>query len=148
MKTTIKTFLLIFLCFNTSFATDTRVLHFEGVRERKFTLNGLSYLIKAKKKVIDYKKFRKIRLFNRKHIASQVIYYNDGAFFQKDIKVDFKKGFFYEGDFHMEDCFSSLENGYIKSKSAIATKDYTEYKDVFLEKNNKKYRKFKYKVSY
>ena len=94
MKTIIKTFLLIFLCYNTGFATDRRVLHFEGVKERKFTLNGLSYMIKAKNKIIDYKKLRKIRLFNRKQIASQAMYYINGAFFQKNLKVDFKKGFF------------------------------------------------------
>lgn len=121
---------------------DTKVLYFDDISERQFSLNGLSYKIKARKKVIDYKQLRKIRFFNRKQIVSQALYYTDGSFYKKNLKVDFVKGFFYEGEFHMQDCYSDIENGYIKAESAIYKKDFVEYKNLMMQKDGMKYRKF------
>lgn len=119
-------------------------LVFEGVKEQVFTQNGLQYILQAKKKTIDYKKLGKIRLFNSKNIVSQLLYYNQGVFHQKNLKISFEKAYFYEGNLYMQECYTQLEDGYIKAKTAIYRTKYIEYKDVSMEQSKKKYHKFKY----
>lgn len=140
-------FIAIFIFVSTTlFAVDTRVLIYTEIKERKFSLNGLSYIVEAKKKTIDYNKLRKLKFFKRKQIVSQTIFYNNGTFYQKNIKVDFVKGFFYDGNFYMQGCFSLINGGHIKADSAIVRKDHIEFKDLFIVKNTKKYRKFKHLI--
>lgn len=125
---------------------QTNEITLNGIKEKKFTSTGLDYIIKADKKTIDYLKLRKIHLFNMKEIMSQALYYNNGSFYQKQIKVDFERAYFYEGNFYMQNCFSNTETGSIKAKSAIYKKKYIDFKDLVLEKENKKYHKFKYRI--
>ncbi|MGB3961638.1 MAG: hypothetical protein WBK95_05335 [Sulfurimonas sp.] len=104
------------------------------------------YLLKAEQKTTDIDKLKKINLFNRKSIIANAIFYDNGTFHKKNIKVDFKHGYFYEGDFYMRDCYGSFEGNTIKAKSAVYKKTYIEFKDLVLKKENKIYHKFKYEV--
>ena len=121
-------------------------LTIEKLTERKFTKSGLSYILKAESKTIDIKKLKKINLFNRKKIISNAIYYTNGAFVKKNIKVNFAKGFFLEGDFYMQDCYSSSKDNYIKSKTAKYDGKKIIFYKVIMQKNKKTYHKFKYIV--
>lgn len=117
-----------------------------NVQEREFTTKGLSYLIKANKKVIDYAKLRKMNFFNRKQIISEASSYQNGSFIHEKIKIDFAKGYFYEGDFYMQDCYCNYKDGYIKAKNAVYKSTNIEFKSLLLVQNGKKHHKFTYRV--
>lgn len=109
-----------------------------------FTTQGLSYLLEAQEKIIDNKLLKKLNFFNRKKIIANSIYYRDGVFRKKNIDINFKRGYFYEGAFYMHDCYSSKNEDYIKAKRAKYMGSYIEFSDVMMKKNSKKYRKYKY----
>ena len=117
-----------------------------NIQEREFTNEGFLYLIQAEKKVINYKKLRKMNLFNRKKIISEASSYQNGSFKNKQIEIDFAKAYFYEGDFYMQDCYCNYRNGTIKAKDAVYKKTYIEFKGLLLLENGKKYHKFIYRV--
>jgi len=103
-------------------------------------------LIKANKKVIDYAKLRKMNFFNRKQVISEASSYQNGLFIHEKIKIDFTKGYFYEGDFYMQDCYCSYKNGTIKAKNAVYKKTFVEFSNLLLLQDEKKYHKFIYRV--
>ena len=135
-----KFFLLLLL----PFFLYANELVLQNLQEREFSQNALLYILKASKKTIKPQKLQKFTLFNRKKIASEAMFYDNGTLFQKDIKVDFERAYFYEGDLYMQNCYSSLGDGYIKSDFAIYKKDYIEFKKLVMKKDNKIYHKFKY----
>jgi hypothetical protein len=118
-----------------------------NIQEREFTNEGFLYLIKAEKKVIDYKKLRKMNWFNRKKIVSEASNYHKGSLEDKNIKIDFVKGHFYEGDFYMEDCYCNYQNGYIKAKNAVYKKTFVEFRNLLLLQDGKKHHKFTHRVN-
>jgi hypothetical protein len=139
----------IFIFFLLAF-TVTRLLSNElimtNLQEREFTSDGLLYLLKAEKKVIDYKKLRKMNWFNRNEIVSEASNYHHGSFEEKNLKIDFEEGHFYEGDFYMQDCYCSYKDGYIKAKNAVYKKTFVEFRNLLLLQDGKKHHKFTYKV--
>ena len=146
MKKTKILFFFISIALSSFSLLHASGLTFEGIKERKFSKKKLEYILRAQKKIIDYKNLRKINLFNRKKTVADSLYYENGTLFQKNIQVNFKRAYFYEGDFYMQECYTKLSNGFIQAKTAIYKKRYIEYKDVLMEQDNKKYRKFTYKV--
>jgi len=146
MKKTRITFFFIYItliCFTPLYANS---LTFEGIKERRFSQKNLEYILQADKKTIDYKNLRKINFFNRKKIVADSIYYENGTLFQKNLQVNFKRAYFYEGNLHMQECYTKLSNGFIQATTAIYKKKYIEFQDVVMKQDDKKYRKFTYKV--
>jgi len=139
----IKKLTILLLIINSLVAKEIIINNLE---EKLLTSSGLSYILKADKKTIDAKKLKKLNFFNRKKIISNSLYYTNGDFSKKNIKVHFKKGYFLEGDFYMQDCFSSYNGAYIKSKQAKYKKSYIEFSGVVMKKNDKIYHKFRYRV--
>ncbi len=84
--------------------------------------------------------------FNRKKVMSESMYYTNGTFYTKNVKVDFERAYFLEGSFYMQNCFTKDGNDTVKSKSAKYDKSFIEYSGVKLKKNNKIYHKFKYRL--
>jgi len=119
-------------------------LMLHNLQEREFTRNGLLYVIKANKKIVNFKRLKKIHFFNRKRLVSEAIYYQNGTLYQKHFKVDFEKAYFFEGDFYMQNCYATLQDGYIKSDFAIYKQNYVEFQKLVMKKENKIYHKFKY----
>lgn len=117
-----------------------------NLSEKSFTTNGLAYIVQAETKIMDFEKLKKLNLFDRKNTIAKSIYYTKGTFHKKNIKVDFLKAYFYEGDFYMQGCFSTDINSSIKAKTALYKGDYIEFKDLVLKKDGKIYHKFKYRV--
>ena len=118
----------------------------KDLQVREFTTSGLSYILEADQKTIDTTVLKKLNLFNRKKIVANSVYYTDGVFNKKNIKVTFKRGYFLEGVFYMKDCYSSNGKDYIKSKTAKYMGSFIEFSGVMMKKNNKQYRKYKYIV--
>ena len=59
-----------------------------NLQERKLTTSGLAYIVKANKKIIDIENLKKFNYFNRKKNISESIYYDNGTFYKKNIKVE------------------------------------------------------------
>jgi hypothetical protein len=115
-----------------------------NIQEREFSTSSLIYLIKAQKKSIDFKKLKHFSFFNPKKSVSDSIYYEKGTLYQKDIKVDFKRAYFFEGNLYMQGCYATFKDGYIKAESAIYKRTTIEFKKLIMKKKNKLYHKFKY----
>ncbi len=135
-----KFIFLLFLPF--SLYANEVTMH--NIEEREFTQSSLLYLIKAEKKSIDFKKLKHLSLFNLKKNVSESIFYDKGTLYQKDIKVDFKRAYFFEGNLYMQECYATFKNGYIKADSAIYKRTNIEFKKLTMKKENKLYHKFKY----
>lgn len=146
MEVAIKTIFFALYFFFASSSLFSNQLINEYLEERKFDTKGLIYLLKAEQKTTDFDKLKKLNLFNRKHIISNAIYYDNGTLYKKNIKVDFKRAYFFEGDLHMENCYSFFEGATIKAKFAVYKKTHIEFKDLILKKDNVTYHKFKYEV--
>jgi hypothetical protein len=118
----------------------------ENLQEKKFDKNSLIYILKAKQKKIYPKRLKKIHLFNRKKQMAKSVYYTNGTFYKKNIKVDFKKGYFLEGVFYMQDCFAHQKDSTIKAKEAKYKYPNIEFSKVLLKRKNKIFHKIRYKV--
>ena len=135
--------LILALCIPLAYLYGTEVT-MHKIKERKYSTSSLIYFIDAKRKTINSQKLKKFNLFNRKKIISESVFYDQGSFQTKDVTVAFERAYFYEGNFHMQGCYTEIQDGYIESKSAIYKKNEIEYKDVMMQKDAKKYRKFYY----
>lgn len=111
----IKYFLIITSLANILFAGDVT---YTKVREIDITKDGINYILEADTKIIDIDLLKKINFFNRRKILAKTIYYTNGIFYQKGLKLYFKKAYFIDNILYMEHCKTQY-NGYnIQSKKA------------------------------
>lgn len=118
-----------------------------SLKEYHYIKNKLSFILEAKQKTINPKLLKKMHLFNRKKIMSEAMFYTEGTLFTKNINISFERAYFFEGNIYMQDCYSKDKNATIKARNAVYTKDFIEYKNLKLDKSNKIYHKFKYRVN-
>ena len=126
------------------FFLSANKLVLQNIQEREFSPNSLVYILNANRKIIKFEKLRHFSLFNRKRIVSEAIYYENGTLHQKDISIDFKRAYFYEGNLYMHNCYATLKDGYIKSEDAIYQRTDIKFTKLVMKKKNKMYHKFKY----
>jgi len=115
-----------------------------NIQERAFSTSSLLYIIKAQKKSIDVKKLKHFSFFHLQKSVSEAIYYEQGTLYQKNIKVDFKRGYFFEGNFYMQECYATFKGGYIKAQTALYKRKTIEFKTLTMKKENRLYSKFTY----
>ncbi len=115
-----------------------------NVKEHTYNSESLIYILHAEQKSINSKNLKKINLFNAKEILSKSIFYEKGSLKTKELNVSFQRAFFYGGDLYMSGCYSLLKDGYIEAESAVYKKDVIEYKNLFMRKDGKLYRKFSF----
>ncbi len=140
-------FKIIFTSILFIYSLNAQDIVINDIQERKFTKLALSHIIKATSKTVDLKLLRKINFFNRKNIIANSIYYQNGTFYKKNIKIDFEKAYFYEGIFYMQNCYGKYQDGFIKSKTASYYNNQIEFQNLILKKEKKLYHKFKYAIA-
>lgn len=135
-----KLFLLFSFLLSNLFSVE---LTFENIKEYKITTKKVEYILTAKIKKVDFDKLKKFRFFNKKNIISNASYYEKGTLQKNDFVINFKKGYFLEGDFFMEDISAQNGQNKIIGKKAILKKDKLIFDKVYLYQNNRKLRKIK-----
>ena len=116
-------------------------LTFENIKEYKITTTKVEYILSAKIKKVDFDKLKKFRFFNKKNVISNASFYENGTLQKSNFVIDFKKGYFLEGDFFMEDISAQNGQNKIIGKKAILKKDKLIFNKVYLYQNNRKLRK-------
>jgi len=142
----IKTFFITSFFFFVPIFLSSNTIVFNKIEESSYNTEGLVHRIKASKKTINLEKLKHFSIFNQKKTISEAIYYTNGTFYVKGIKIDFTTGYFYEGYFYMKGCFARTKSTTIQAKSVIYKKKYIIFKNLILNKKNKIYHKFKYLV--
>lgn len=118
-------------------------LIFEDIKEYKITTKKVDYIIEAKLKKIDLDKLKKFKFFNKKNIISNSSYYENGHLQKDSFFINFKKGYFLEGNFIMENISAINGTQKIVGEKAILKKDEVSFNKVFVYDNNKRVRKIK-----
>jgi hypothetical protein len=121
-------------------------IKFSNIKEYKFLKNKLLYIIKAKEKKIFPSKLKKINFFNLEKRLEKAIFYLNGTFYQKNIALNFKKGYFFDGKFYMNNCDLIYNNKKIRAKKAIYQKEYINFKKIDIVDKNILRRKLRYKI--
>jgi len=121
-------------------------IYFEDIKESLLSKNGLQYQIKAEQKIVNLKKIKKSYIIFQKQYVKDHNYYLNGTFYQKDIQIKFKKGYFLEGSFFMIQCESNFKEMSIKAPKAKYSKNNIEFQNVQIIKNKKHFRKVRYIV--
>lgn len=138
--------LLLFLTI-ISFSYAQFNISIENLTEYKVLGENIVLKITAEKKVINNKDLKKILFFlNKEDIVSDKIYYENGTFESKDIKIKFKKGYFLENNFIMIDCAGKYKENSFQSKKTIFKYDKLEFENVFIMIENQEFKKLKYCV--
>ena len=142
----IKKFLLLYILLAyMSYASDNFNIKINGVRENKINEKGLIYKITAQTKDLKFDKIKKnFFFFNKEEVISNSIYYTNGYFETKDLKIDFKKAYFLEGNFIMINTLGKYKDQEFKSFKSIFKYTRLDLENVFITIERKKYKKLKY----
>lgn len=115
--------------------------------EYKMNDKKLIYKITAEKKTINNQNLKNSFLFlNKENLISNNLYYSNGIFETKDMKIEFKKAYFLEGNFVMIDSLGNYKNTYFKSKKIIFNNDKLDFENVFINFENKESKKLKHTI--
>lgn len=139
--------LFLFFIFPTFLFAEFNI-KFNNIIEHKINNEKLIYRITAKTKEVNNQNLKKDFIFVRKEeIISNNIFYTNGIFEAKNIKIEFKKGYFLEGDFVMIDTAGFYKENEFQSKKTIFKFNSLDFEDVFIKLNDKQYKKLKYKIN-
>ena len=75
------------------------------------------------------------------------IFYTNGIFETKDIKIIFKKAYFLESNFVMIDATGNYKNINFESKKVIFKYNKLEFEDSFIKLEEKQFKKLKYTLN-
>lgn len=135
-----------FILFDNLFAEFN--IKINNIVEHKINDEKLIYKITAQTKDINNQNLRKNFTFSTKEeVISRNIFYTNGIFEAKNIKIEFKKGYFLEGDFVMIDTAGFYKENEFQSKKTIFKYNSLDFEDVFIKLNDKQYKKLKYKIN-
>ena len=141
-----KQLLFFFIFYNFSFAQLN--MEIIDVIEYKINNENVVYKITAQSKIINVQNLKKsLFLLSKEDVVANNIFYTNGIFEAKDMKINFKKAYFLEGKFIMLDNIGNYKNSYFQSKKTIFTTEKLEFEDLFISIENKQYKKLKYNIN-
>ena len=122
-------------------------IQIQDVVEHKLDEKRVIFKISAQSKEMNYKNLEKTFLFFNKHqMVSNNIFYSNGFFETKDMKISFKKAYFLEGNFVMLDTQGIIENKKFQSKKSIYKYNKIDFENIFITIENKNFRKINYSL--
>lgn len=141
-------FIFLFL-FSFSFLNAQFNIEITDLIEYKMNDKNIVYKITAEKKITNNQDLKKTLLFiNKEDIVSNNLYYINGIFESKDMKIEFKKAYFLEGNFIMIDTNGFYKENIFQSKKTIFKLTHLELENVIINIENKLYKKLKYIITY
>lgn len=123
-------------------------MEISNVTECKLNSEKLIYRIIAEKKIVNNQNIKKdLLMFSKEEMVAKNIFYTNGIFETKDIKIIFKKAYFLESNFVMIDATGNYKNINFESKKVIFKYNKLEFEDSFIKLEEKQFKKLKYTLN-
>lgn len=116
---------------------------FEDINEYKINNEKVDFIIEAKIKKIDLQRIKKFKLYNKESLISTSSYYEDGMILKKDLRLNFKKAYFLEGNFIMNDISGEIKDITLNGKKAVLKKEEIVFDNVLIKQHEIKRKKLK-----
>lgn len=137
-------FIFLFL-FSFTFLNAQFNIEIIDLVEYKMNDKKLIYKISAEKKTLNNQNLKKSFLFlNKENLISNNIYYSNGVFETKDMKIEFKKAYFLEGNFVMIETNGFYKEYKFNSNKTTFKHDKLELENTLIKIDEKQYKKLKY----
>lgn len=115
--------------------------------EHKIYEDKIVYKITAQTKEINNKTLKKkFSILLKEKMISENIFYINGTFETKQMKIEFQKGYFLEGNFVMIDTNGFYKENKFKSEKTIYNSKQLDFENLFITIENKLYKKLKYSI--
>lgn len=134
-----------FILFDNLFAEFN--IKINNLVEYKIYEDEIVYKITAKTKEVNNKNLKKsFSILSKEKMISENIFYTNGLFETKQMKIEFQKGYFLEGYFVMIDTNGFYKENEFKSEKTIYKSKQLDFENLFITIENKLYKKLKYSI--
>ena len=133
--------ILVILSFSSSLYSSQLI--FEDVSEYRINEAKVDFIIEAKTKKIDLERIKKFKLYNKESLISSSSYYENGVILKKDLRLNFKKAYFLEGNFIMNDISGKIKDISLNGKKATLKKEEIVFDNVLIKQKDSKRKKIK-----
>ncbi len=146
MRYTLKVFTLLTL----SVFLQAGSVEIVGVTQYSLTTKGISYSITSQKRIIKPpKKVSILTISKKQEYISNSAYYTNGTFKNKNSTIKFKKAYWLEGTFYMQECAGEMPHySFVAKKVSYKKSGLYNFKNIRYKQNGVRYIKHDYSVKF